>query len=45
MVEKNDEKIRGFKHGFIITIGMGGEKRCIIGTKWWCMCEKEYPLK
>jgi hypothetical protein len=45
LVEENDEKIRGFESNFITTIGLGEEKCYTFGIEWWCMCEKEYPLK
>jgi len=45
LVEENNEEIRGLESGFNITIGLGGEKCCTVGTEWWCMSEKEYPLK
>jgi hypothetical protein len=24
-----------------MVIGLDGKKCCTIGTKWWCVCEKE----
>ncbi len=44
-VVENDEQIRGFKSDFIMAIQLGGEKCCIIGIEWWCVCEEEYPFR
>jgi hypothetical protein len=33
-VTENDKKT-SFENNFIMAIGLGGEKCCIIGTKWW----------